>query len=206
MTYIAIAIISFLVEGRAARSGDPNRPSTRAIGAENMIGNIPGFEVHWGLVVAVMLGVLLFVLIQRTTFGFAVRVTGGSTRAALAQGLPVGKLIVACCRWRAPAPGSPGSSRSPLSTARPMPRCAPVTASPASWWRSWHARIRLTIIPVALLFGGIAAAGGLIQRRMDLPDATVLLLQGLVFVVLLASETLYGRLRVFNPVVQTDRT
>ena len=34
----------------------------------------------------------------------------------------------------------------------------------------------------------------------------LLLLQGLVFVVLLASETLYGRLRIFNPVVQTDRT
>ena len=33
----------------------------------------------------------------RTTFGFAARVTGGNFRAALAQGLPVGKLIVACC-------------------------------------------------------------------------------------------------------------
>jgi simple sugar transport system permease protein len=64
----------------------------------------------------------------------------------------------------------------------------------------------LMIIPVSFLFGGIAAAGGLIQRRMDLPDATVLLLQGLVFVVLLASETLHGRLRFFNPVLETDRT
>jgi len=64
----------------------------------------------------------------------------------------------------------------------------------------------LAIIPVAILFGGIAAAGGIIQRRMGLPDATVLLLQGLTFVVLLASETLYGRLRLFNPIVQAERT
>ena len=27
-----------------------NKPSTRAIGAANMIGNIPGIDVHWGLV------------------------------------------------------------------------------------------------------------------------------------------------------------
>ena len=63
----------------------------------------------------------------------------------------------------------------------------------------------ITIIPVAILFGGIAAAGGLIQRRMDMPDATVLLLQGLVFVVLLASETLYGRFKIFNPTARSDR-
>jgi len=63
----------------------------------------------------------------------------------------------------------------------------------------------LAIIPVACLFGGIGAAGGLIQRRMDLPDATVLLLQGVVFVTLLASETLYGRLPFFRP-TQESRT
>jgi len=43
------------------------------------------------------------------------------------------------------------------------------------------------------------AAGGLIQRRMGMPDATVLVLQGLMFVVLLVSETLYGRLSFFRP-------
>ena len=56
----------------------------------------------------------------------------------------------------------------------------------------------LAIIPVAIMFGGIVASGGLIQRRMDLPDATVLVLQGLTFVVLLVSETLYGRFKIFQ--------
>ena len=64
----------------------------------------------------------------------------------------------------------------------------------------------LAIIPVAILFGGIAAAGGIIQRRMGLPDASVLLLQGMTFLVLLASETLYGRFRLFNPAARTERT
>ena len=38
----------------------------------------------------------------------------------------------------------------------------------------------LAIIPVAVLLGGIEASGGLIQRRMDLPDATVDVLMGCV--------------------------
>ena len=34
---------------------------------------------------------------------------------------------------------------------------------------------------------------------MGLPDATVLVLQGFIFVILLASETLYGRFPIFQP-------
>jgi simple sugar transport system permease protein len=57
----------------------------------------------------------------------------------------------------------------------------------------------IAIIPVAILLGGIAASGGMLQRRLDLPDATVLVLQGMAFLLVLASETLYGRFRVFRP-------
>jgi ABC-type uncharacterized transport system permease subunit len=57
----------------------------------------------------------------------------------------------------------------------------------------------LAVIPVAILFGGINASGGLLQRRLDLPDASVLVLQGIIFVVILASETLFGRFRIFRP-------
>ena len=48
----------------------------------------------------------------------------------------------------------------------------------------------LAVIPVAILFGGFGAAGSLLQRRLGLPDASVLLLQGIAFVFILASEAL----------------
>ena len=52
----------------------------------------------------------------------------------------------------------------------------------------------LAIIPVAILLGGISASGGLLQRRLGLPDASVLVLQGIIFVFVLASDALYGRI------------
>src|SRR6202035_2409438 len=55
----------------------------------------------------------------------------------------------------------------------------------------------LAIIPVGFLLGGIEASGGLLQRRLDLPDATVLVLEGVLFIVILFSETFYGRFRIF---------
>jgi len=51
---------------------------------------------------------------------------------------------------------------------------------------------------VAVLLGGILASGGILQRAHNLPDATVLVFQGLVFFVVLYSESLYGRLAIFK--------
>jgi simple sugar transport system permease protein len=50
----------------------------------------------------------------------------------------------------------------------------------------------LAVIPVAILFGGFGAAGSLLQRRLGMPDASVLVLQGMAFVLILASEALRG--------------
>jgi len=46
---------------------------------------------------------------------------------------------------------------------------------------------------VSIIIGGISASGGLLQRGFDLPDATVNVLQGILFISILLSETLHGR-------------
>ena len=199
MTYIGIAIMNFFVEGALRDLSDPNKPSTKPIGDAYMVGKIPGSDVHWGFAVGVALCIALYFLMARTTFGFAARITGGNFRAALAQGLPVGRLIVACAAIAGGCAGLAGFFEVAAIQGR-------ANASLAAGYGftgilvSFLARHNpLVIPPVAILFGGLVASGGLIQRRMDLPDATVLVLQGLIFIVLLISETLYGRFSIFKP-------
>jgi ABC-type uncharacterized transport system permease subunit len=206
LTYIGIAVMNFFVEGSLRDLTNPNKPSTMPIGDAYIIGKLPGTDVHWGLVVGIGLAILLYVLLSRTTFGFAVRVSGGNPRAALAQGLPVGKLIVSCCLIAGACAGIAGFFEVAAIQGR-------ANASLVAGYGftgilvSFLARHNpLAIIPVAIMFGGIVASGGLIQRRMDLPDATVLVLQGLTFVVLLVSETLYGRFKIFQVQGTADRT
>ena len=206
LSYIAIALMNFFVEGTLRDPADPNKPSTKALGSDLMVGKIPGIDVHWGLVFAVAACVLLYILMHRTSFGFACRIAGGNARAALAQGLPVGRLIITAAMIAGACAGLAGYFEIAAVHGKANASLAAAygfTGILVAFLARHHP---LAIIPVAILFGGIAAAGGIIQRRMGLPDATVLLLQGLTFVVLLASETLYGRLRLFNPVVQAERT
>jgi simple sugar transport system permease protein len=51
---------------------------------------------------------------------------------------------------------------------------------------------------VATLLGGILASGGILQREFKLPDATILVFQGLVFIVILLSDSFYGKFKVFK--------
>lgn len=196
--YIAVSVLNFFVEGALRDPSDPNKPSTMPIGRENMIGNIPGTDVHWGLVFGILLCVVLYFVMNRTTFGFAARVTGGNLRAAQAQGLPVGKLILVSCAIAGAAAGLAGFFE--IAAIHGKANASLIAGYGFTGILvSFLARHNpLVIIPVAIFLGGIAASGGLIQRRMDLPDATVLVLQGLLFVILLVSETLYGRFAIFR--------
>ncbi len=94
LSYIAIALMNFFVEGALRDPADPNKPSTKAMGSAEFVGKIPGLDVHWGLAFAVAACIGLYVLMHRTTFGFAAKIAGGNARAARAQGLPVGRLII----------------------------------------------------------------------------------------------------------------
>ncbi len=205
MSYIAIAIMNFFVEGVLRDPASANKPSTMPIGDAYMVGNIPGTEVHWGLVAGIVLAIALWVLMSRTTFGFAARMTGGNPRAAKAQGLPVGTLIVVCCMIAGACAGLAGFFE--VAAIHGQANASLVAGYGFTGILvSFLARHNpLTVVPVAILFGAIAAAGGVVQRRMGMPDATVLVLQGILFVILLVSETFYGRFRIFQVTNAGDR-
>jgi simple sugar transport system permease protein len=199
LAYIAIALFNHVVEGPMRDPASLNKPSTAAIGDGNMLGDLPGTEIHAGLVLGLLACIAFSVLIDRTTFGFAARVTGANLRAAQLQGFPVARLIIAACALGGACAGLAGAIEVAAVHGRANASLA-AGYGYAGILIAFLARHNpLAIPPMALVVGGIAASGGLIQRRMGLPDATVLVLQGIIFVSILASETLYGRIRWFQP-------
>jgi simple sugar transport system permease protein len=74
MAYIAMALFNHLVEGPLRDPSSLNKPSTYGIGDANMLGPVPGTELHPGLPVGIIACLVLWTLIYRTSFGFACRV------------------------------------------------------------------------------------------------------------------------------------
>ncbi|MBU2105620.1 MAG: ABC transporter permease [Alphaproteobacteria bacterium] len=199
LSYIAIAIMNFFVEGALRDPASANKPSTMPIGDAYRVGSMPGTSVHWGLAAGVLLSVLLYILMSRTTFGFAARMTGGNVRAAQAQGLPVGMLVVTCCAIAGACAGLAGFFEVAAIHGQANASLVAGYGFTGILVAFLARQNPLAIIPVAILFGALQAAGGLVQRRMGMPDATVLVLQGMIFVVLLVSETFYGRIPFLQP-------
>jgi simple sugar transport system permease protein len=198
LVYIALAILNFLVEGPMRDPTSLNKPSTPEIGALNMIGSIPGMDVHWGFVFGIIAALLSYILIYHTVFGFAARVAGGNIRAAKVVGLSVGKLILIICFLAGAAAGLAGMMEVAAVQGRTNANLAAGYGFAGILVAFLARQNPLAIIPVAVLLGGIGASGGLLQRRLGLPDASVLVLQGMIFVMVLASDSLYGRFSIFK--------
>ena len=194
LTYIAIALMNHFVEGPLRDPSSLNKPSSWPIGDANMIGTIPGTDVHWGLVFGVVACLLVYLFQRFTTWGFAMQVIGGNPKTARMMGLDVGRYVLLACGAGGAAAGLAGMVEVAAIHGRANASLA-VGYGYSGILVSFLARHHpLAIVPVAVLLGGISASGGLLQRRLDLPDAAVVVLQGIIFVAILASETLYGRL------------
>lgn len=198
LNYIAIAILNQLVEGLFRDPSSLNKPSSPSIGYAHMIGTIPGTEIHWGLVVGILSCLCAYVLIRHTTIGFAARITGGNPRAARMVGLPIGRLILLTCFLGGAAAGLAGM----IEVAAVQERASAGLVAGYGYSGILVAFLArqnpLALIPVAVLLGGIGASGGLLQRHLGLPDAATVVLQGMIFVAILASDAVYGRLPWFK--------
>ncbi|WP_310448348.1 ABC transporter permease [Thiobacillus sp.] len=192
--YISIAILSFLVIGPLRDPETLNKPSTHHIGEDHMLGVLGDTSIHWGFGYGLIVCLLLWVLYKRTVFGFAVDMVGGNVRAALLSGLPVGRIVFMVCMMGGAAAGLAGMVEVAAVHGR-----ANTSLNAGYGYEgiliAFAARHHpLAIIPMAILFGGIRASSGLMQRDHDLPDATSLVLQGIIFILILASEAVFARL------------
>lgn len=192
--YICIAVLSFLVVGPLKDPETLNKPSTHHIGEAHMLGALGDSSIHWGFAYGLIACLLMWVLYKRTTFGFAVDMTGGNVRAARLSGLPVGRIVFLVCMMGGAAAGLAGMVEVAAVHGR-----ANTSLNAGYGYEgiliAFAARHHpLAILPMAILFGGIRAASGLLQRNHDLPDATSLVLQGIIFILILASEAVFARL------------
>jgi ABC-type uncharacterized transport system permease subunit len=198
LNYIAIAILNHLVNGPMRDPSSLNKPSTYPIIDVNMLGTIPGTRIHYGLIYGLVACTIAYFLIQRTTFGFAARTAGGNIRAARLAGLPVGKLTTTICFLAGSCAGLAGM----VEVAAVHGRANESLNANYGYGGVLVAFIArnnpLAAALVSILFGGILASGGILQREHGLPDATVLVFQGIVFLVILYSESLYGKFALFK--------
>ncbi len=198
MNYIAIALLNQAVNSWMKDPESLNKPSSFPIPDDKMLQPLGETQIHWGLVFGVIFCVLAWFMIHRTTFGFQIRTIGANIRAARLAGLAVGPVTLITCFIAGAAPGLAG-----------MVEVAAVHGRANESLNAWYGysgilvaflarQNALACIFISVLLGGLLASGGILQRTHHLPDATILVFQGIVFLTILFSESLYGRFKFFR--------
>jgi general nucleoside transport system permease protein len=106
-------------------------------------------------------------------------VAGGNPRTALGVGLPVTWLTIGACAAGGACAGLAGAVE--VAAVHGAANASLIAGYGYSGILiAFAARFSpLGVVPVAMLVGGIAASGSLLQRRLGLPDASVTVLLGL---------------------------
>lgn len=198
MNYISIALLNHMVNGPMKDPASLNKPSSYPIPDEKMLQPLGNTSIHPGLIFGVIACLLAWFIIQKTTFGFQVRTIGGNIRAARIAGLSVGKISLIACFLGGACAGLAG-----------MVEVAAVHGAANESLNAWYGysgilvaflarQNPLGVILISVLLGGLLTSGGILQRVHHLPDATTLVFQGIVFLVILFSESLYGKWKFFQ--------
>jgi ABC-type uncharacterized transport system permease subunit len=198
MNYIAIAILNQAINTWMRDPSSLNKPASYPIPDEQMLQPLGDTTIHWGLVFGLIACLLAWFLISQTTLGFQIRTIGGNVRAAQIAGIHVGRITLITCFLAGACPGLAG-----------MVEVAAIHGRANESLNAWYGYSGILVaflarhnplgcILISILLGGLLASGGILQRDHHLPDAAIMVFQGLVFLVILYSESLYGRWKIFR--------
>ena len=171
------------------RDKDVVAPQTRSIPVVHRLPDIPGTDIHFGLLVALVAVVAVAFVLSRTTFGFKAGVLGQSQRAALHAGYPIKRYTAAALMISGGMAGLAGTSD--------------VLATKGLFQANWYPEYGLAafalvflarlqpfmLLPAGLLFG-VLALGADLLRSDDVPNYFIPLLEGLILVSLAATVRL----------------
>lgn len=190
MNFIAINFQLYLVKGPLRDLKIGIHPMTTPIVATAELPKIPGTQVHIGLVIALALAVVIYLLMSRTTLGYQFRVLGHSINAARYAGLPISRLVILSLLISGATAGLAGAVQVAGVMRNIDPEWVPFygfQAVPLVFLANFNA---LAVIPFSFLFSSFLVGGDLMHRTVGLPIFFIDVLLGLMLVFFGAAEAI----------------
>ncbi|MFY9323859.1 MAG: ABC transporter permease [Syntrophomonadaceae bacterium] len=187
LNYVAISWVSYLVFGPWK---DPNAmgfPLAPRFPEAAYLPALHGSRVHIGILVAIVVAIILYILLKYTRWGYEVRVIGESHEAARYAGMNVARNIMLVMLVSGGIAGITGMIEVSGITHR-LQQDISAGYGYTGIIVAWLARLNpFAILLVAFLFGALLV-GGFGVQTYGIPYAIVLMLQGAVLFFLLAGE------------------
>ena len=191
LTYVAVQFLYFLVRGPWKDPGGFNFPQTRMFTADQTLPTVlEGTLVHLGIPAALVLAVIAWLLMEKTTAGYAIKVVGLAPAAARHGGFSAARTTWATLLISGALAGLAGlfEAAGPFGQLTPQ---FPVGYGFTAIIVAFLGRLN----PLGIVFGGIVLAGTYVggeiaQSTVRLPQAVTGLFQATLLFMLLATDVL----------------
>ncbi|MGR6836422.1 ABC transporter permease [Syntrophomonas erecta] len=202
LNYVAISWVNYLVFGPWKDPQSMGFPLTPRFTPAAYLPTLGHSRVHMGLVLAIIIALLFYLVLQYTRWGYELKVSGESQAAARYAGMNVARNIVMVMLISGGIAGITGMIEVSGITHRLQQGFSPGYGY-TGIIVAWLARLNpFAIILVAFLFGALLV-GGFGVQTFGIPFSTVQILQGAVLFFLLAGE-IFMKYRL--AVVKEDET
>ncbi len=197
MNAIAVQLMNFLLRGPMI---DPSQaqlaskiPQTaRLVEAFRLARWVPT-RLHLGALIAVVLAVLVYILLWRTTLGYRIRAVGQNPHASRYAGINVKRYIVLALLLSGAFAGLAGAIQVfgvnyrmiTDGSASGFTGSAGFNGIVAALFGQLHP---IWSIPASVLFGALLVGANSMQRAMQVPSALITAMNGLVVVFVVSSE------------------
>ncbi len=142
-----------------------------------------GLTVHGGFLIALVAAGVVWLIVQRSAWGYEIRLIGDNSRAARYAGIRIARNVLLVFAVSGGLAGIAGMAEISGVVHRLQDNFSPgygYTAIIVAYLAKFHP---LRVVPVAILFGGLILAGREIQ-----PSGVPAMIQGIILFCLIASE------------------
>jgi ABC-type uncharacterized transport system permease subunit len=193
LNYIAAQLYTFLLRGplidpAELMTGSGTPQSIRLPRAAWLDRLMPGTRLHGGLLLALVLALLVWVLLWRTTLGFRMRAAGSERKAARYAGIRVERSVVVAMLLAGGFAGLAGA----VEVAGVHHRAIEAISSGYGFagivvalFGGLHPA---GIVPAAVFFGLLLVGADMTQRSAGVPANMVLVLQGVIILAIVSAK------------------
>jgi simple sugar transport system permease protein len=197
MNAIAVQLMNFLLRGPMI---DPSQaelaskiPQTARLLEIFRLPRLVPTRLHLGALIAVILAILVYILLWRTTLGYRIRAVGQNPHASRYAGIKVQRYVVLALLLSGAFSGLAGATQVfgvnyrmiTDGSASGFTGSAGFNGIVAALFGQLHP---IWSIPASVLFGALLVGANTMQRAVQVPSALVIALNGLVVVFVVSSE------------------
>lgn len=204
MNIVAAQFLSFLLQDLLIEEGAIRIQQTERLTENADLPLLPGgTRLHLGVVFAVLVAVLGYVLLFRSSLGVRLRAVGHNPHASRYAGMPVQRSIVEALAFSGACAGVAGAilvfgSESHRligeGGASAFTQSAGFNGIVAALFGGLHP---LATVPASFFFGGLLTGGIALQQELQVPAALIVALNGLIVVFVVSSLKLRRRLQAW---------